>query len=30
MLARLLGYRLPAPVTAGLWQWSKHAKEARI
>jgi uncharacterized damage-inducible protein DinB len=30
MLARQLGYRLPAPVTAGLWQWSKRAKEARV
>src|SRR5437763_717826 len=29
MLARQLGYRLPAPVTAGLWQWAKRAKEAR-
>lgn len=30
MLARQMGYRLPAPVTAGLWQWSKRAKEARV
>src|SRR5256885_14598984 len=29
MLARQLGYRLPAEVTAGLWQWAKRAKEAR-
>src|SRR5438034_505195 len=29
MIARQLGYRLPAPVTAGLWQWAKRAKEAR-
>jgi hypothetical protein len=29
MLARQLGCRLPAEVTAGLWQWSKRAKEAR-
>ncbi len=27
MLARQLGYRLPAETTAGLWQWSKRAKE---
>lgn len=27
MLARQLGCRLPLEVTAGLWQWSKHAKE---
>jgi len=25
MLARQLGHRLPAEVTAGLWQWKKHA-----
>ena len=29
MLARQLGYRLPAEITGGLWQWSKRAKEAR-
>ena len=29
MLARQLGYRLPVEVTAGLWQWSKRAKESR-
>jgi len=29
MIARQLGYRLPAVVTAGLWQWSQRAKEAR-
>ncbi len=28
MLARQLGYRLPAKVTGGLWQWSKRAREA--
>jgi uncharacterized damage-inducible protein DinB len=27
MLARQLGYRLPAEVTGGLWQWSTRAKE---
>ncbi len=27
MLARQLGYRLPAEVTGGLWQWSKRARE---
>ncbi len=30
MLARQLGYSLPAPVTAGLWQWSIRAKEVRV
>ena len=29
MLARQLGYRLPAEITGGLWQWSKRAKETR-
>src|SRR5437762_14265731 len=29
MIARQLGYRLPDQVTAGLWQWSQRAKEAR-
>ena len=29
LLARQLGYRLPAEITGGLWQWSKRAKEAR-
>jgi hypothetical protein len=29
MVARQLGYRLPAEVTNGLWQWSKRAREAR-
>jgi uncharacterized damage-inducible protein DinB len=29
MLARQLGHRLPADVTAGLWQWKKRAKESR-
>jgi len=27
MLARQLGCRLPADVTAGLWQWSRRARE---
>ena len=27
MLARQLGHRLPAEVTAGLWQWKKRARE---
>jgi hypothetical protein len=27
LLARQLGYRLPADVTGGLWQWSKRARE---
>jgi uncharacterized damage-inducible protein DinB len=27
LLARQLGSRLPAGVTAGLWQWSKRARE---
>ena len=27
MLARQLGHRLPAEVTAGLWQWKKRASE---
>lgn len=30
MLARQLGCRLPAEVTAGLWQWQTRAKEARV
>jgi len=30
MLARQLGCRLPLEVTAGLWQWSKRGKEARV
>jgi uncharacterized damage-inducible protein DinB len=29
MLARQLGYRLPAEITGGLWHWSKRAKETR-
>ena len=28
MLARQLGYRLPAEITNGLWLWSRRAKEA--
>lgn len=27
MLARQLGHRLPADVTAGIWQWTKRARE---
>ncbi|MGH9747795.1 MAG: DinB family protein [Candidatus Acidiferrales bacterium] len=27
MLARQLGYRLPAEVTGGLWQWAKRTRE---
>ncbi len=27
MLARQLGHRLPAEVTAGLWQWKERARE---
>lgn len=27
MLARQLGHRLPANVTAGLWQWKKRSRE---
>jgi uncharacterized damage-inducible protein DinB len=29
MLARQLGHRLPADITAGLWQWTTRVKEAR-
>ena len=29
LVARQLGHRLPAPVTGGLWQWSKRASEAQ-
>jgi uncharacterized damage-inducible protein DinB len=29
LVARALGYRLPAAVTGGLWQWTKRAAEAR-
>jgi uncharacterized damage-inducible protein DinB len=29
MLARQLGHRLPPDVTAGLWQWTKRARESR-
>jgi len=29
MVARQLGYRLPAEVTNGLWHWSNRAREAR-
>ena len=28
MLARQLGHRLPADVSAGLWQWTQRAREA--
>jgi uncharacterized damage-inducible protein DinB len=27
LLARQLGHRLPADVTAGLWQWKKRSQE---
>ena len=27
MLARQLGHRLPADVTAGIWQWKKRSRE---
>ena len=27
MLARQLGHRLPAGVTAGIWQWKKRSRE---
>ena len=27
MLARQFGYRLPAEVTSGLWQWKERARE---
>jgi len=29
LVARALGHRLPAAVTAGLWQWTRRAAEAR-
>jgi uncharacterized damage-inducible protein DinB len=29
MLARQAGHRLPSEVTAGVWHWSKRAKEAQ-
>jgi uncharacterized damage-inducible protein DinB len=29
LLARETGHRLPVELTAGLWQWTKRAKEAR-
>lgn len=29
LVARALGYRLPSAVTAGLWQWTKRASEAK-
>jgi hypothetical protein len=29
LLARQMGHRLPSEITAGLWQWSKRAKEAQ-
>ena len=29
MIGRQLGYRLPAEVTAGIWHWSKRAKEVK-
>ncbi|HKA35576.1 MAG TPA: DinB family protein [Thermoanaerobaculia bacterium] len=29
LLARQLGHRLPAEVTAGLWQWTRRSAESR-
>jgi uncharacterized damage-inducible protein DinB len=29
LVARALGYRLPAAVTSGLWQWTKRGAEAK-
>lgn len=29
MLARQLGHRLPADISAGLWQWTKRVQETR-
>ncbi len=29
MLARQLGHRLPAEISAGLWQWTRRGQEAR-
>ena len=29
LLARQTGHRLPGEITAGLWQWSQRAKEAK-
>jgi DinB family protein len=29
LAARELGYRLPADVSAGLWQWTRRAAEAK-
>ncbi len=29
MLARQLGFRLPATISAGLWQWTQRAQETR-
>ena len=29
MLARQMGHRLPPEITAGLWQWTKRARETR-
>jgi uncharacterized damage-inducible protein DinB len=29
LVARELGYRLPAEISAGLWQWTKRAAEAK-
>jgi uncharacterized damage-inducible protein DinB len=29
LLARQTGHRLPTEITAGLWQWSKRAKEGK-
>ena len=30
VVGRALGYRLPAEVTDGLWQWTKRAAEAGV
>ena len=30
LAARALGHRLPSDVTAGLWQWTKRAAEAKV
>ena len=30
MVARQLGHRLPRPVAAGVWQWTRLAREQRL
>jgi uncharacterized damage-inducible protein DinB len=30
MIARQMGHRLPAPITNGLWEWSKRAREGAV